>query len=240
MADKMDRILNAAAEQADARVDYAAMHAAVLKKAVARKKTLQKNIIRCASAAAAVVLMLSVGIGLLQRGGYDMMEKASPETADMGAQNLEDNILGGGDRYALAPGGGATPAAPDDSGLACPDVPAEGLPPQCGNTMGYASLYWAEKDFELPVITFSEDIEVLSDASRVLYTIIGGTQEDGAEYVARVLQMYPEGVILKDELGLREGADAHQTVLELLDGAYRVTVSFEQGMLSILAETAQK
>ena len=154
MAEKMDEILRAVADRANAGVDYAAMRSGTLKKAQAKELALRKNISRYGSVAAAAVLLASFGIGALSGGFFGMSAKSeAPDNAYFAVQDpavpeSEEQLFGsesatGGSAPTERANGGddrgdaAAPSTPAATG-----APAVEPPGCCG--LDSASLYWAE------------------------------------------------------------------------------------------------
>lgn len=244
MADRMDDILRAAAEQADARVDYAAMHASILERARAKKQTLRRNAIRYASAAAAVLLLAGVGLGAFGRNHFDLMRGAADQSTAYGGES-QNMLEMDKSAYDLdgANSAGCAPEEPE-AFVCATGAPTAGAgvtdsvePPSfCGS--GCAALYWAEEELELPAVTFGTQSAIEADAAGFRCTVAGSTQADAEEYVARVLDMYP-GSFLPDSAdeAIRQ-TGGYEASAALMDGAYVLTVSFAQGNVIIEAKTA--
>ncbi|HWQ59243.1 MAG TPA: hypothetical protein VN540_09515 [Clostridia bacterium] len=231
MADRFDEIMKAAADRADADVNYAAMHASTLKKAQAKKLALRRNVLRYGSVAAAAVLLIGAGIAAFGGGLAGMRAKSGdqayfaaeqPAALESTKDSLGDAITNG-----VAPADGA-------GGAAATSAPETISPPVCG--LSGCALYWAEQELELPAVTFGESANVESDETHFLYTVTGCASEDFDAYVALVKDMYPGSAPADEE---RTACDVSSVSLELMDGQYLFTVSLADGVLTISVQTIE-
>lgn len=235
MADRMDEILRAVAYQADGGLDYAAMHASILKKARAQKLALRRNIVRYGSVAAAVVLLASVGLNVLLGGFGGMNAKGqSPESAyftvedpaepKSGEQLFGSESTNGGAPDRVAGSGDTADAAATPAATGEPEI----APPGCCG-VDVASLYWAEHSLELPAVSFGKSSQIESDEEHYLCVVTGCTEADFNAYVALIMEMYQDA---------EAGDEAVQTcylskTLKIVDGQYRVVVTLSDGEMRI-------
>jgi hypothetical protein len=237
MADKLDDLLKYAADQADAQVDYAAMHASVLKKAQAKKLALRRNVIRYGSMAAAAVLLVTVGLAALGQGwGMKKMSERGDDTAFYAAEQPQANeaipeqaadgetIVGS----APNPETDATESYYGDSGSGS-IYDSITPPPGCG-IASCDTLYWAQEQLELPAVAFGESASVESDGEHYLCTVTGATIEDYDAYAVLVTDMYPGSSFAADENGC---VSVYSSSAELMDGQYRITLSLAGDEMTI-------
>jgi|GEM_PF-7120820 len=239
MAEKMDEILRAVADRANAGVDYAAMRSGTLKKAQAKELALRKNIIRYGSVAAAAVLLASFGIGALSGGFFGMSAKSeAPDNAYFAVQDpavpeSEEQLFGsesatGGSAPTERANGGddrgdaAAPSTPAATG-----APAVEPPGCCG--LDSASLYWAERALELPAVNFGKSSEVESDGEHYLLVVTGCTEEDFDAYVALIMEMYPDAEAQDEAVQ----SCCLSNTLKIVGGQYRVIVTLSDGEMRI-------
>lgn len=92
MADAFDALMKSIADEADAKVDYAAMHAAVLQKAAAMRRR-RAQFVRYGAMAATLVVLAGVGTLFLRARGDAARsgENAAPQTVEfsMGDQAVD-------------------------------------------------------------------------------------------------------------------------------------------------------
>ena len=83
MADAFDALMKSIADEADAKVDYAAMHAAVLQKAAAMRRR-RAQFVRYGAMAATLVVLAGVGTLFLRARGDAARsgENAAPQTVE--------------------------------------------------------------------------------------------------------------------------------------------------------------
>ncbi len=146
MADAFDALMKSIADEADAKVDYAVMHAAVLQKAAAVRRR-RAQFVRYGAMAATLVVLAGVGTLFLQARGDAARsgENAAPQAvefsmggqaADMAPEGApEEPALGcvpesvcptekAGDAAGVAPSAGASNAARNEAGT--PEVGISG------------------------------------------------------------------------------------------------------------------
>ncbi len=240
MVDRMDDILRNAAEQADARVDYAAMHASILKKAQGKKQALRRDILRYASAAAAVLLLAGVSLRVLGRSNLDLMRGAEGQSAAYGAtpESMLDMEKSAGEEDGV----NSASIAPDEvpeafvyatgAPTAGSSVEDAAEPPSfCGS--GCAALYWAQEELELPAVTFGTQSTIDADATGFRCTVSDGTQKDAEEYLARVLAMYPGSFQPDNTDDAQREPGSYVASVSLMDGAYLLTISTAQANVII-------
>ena len=238
MADRLDDLLNYAADQADAGVDYAAMHASILKKAQVKKLALRRNVIRYGSVAAAAVLLVTVGLAALgQNLGMKQMSERGGDMAFYAAEQPQANdaipeeAAGGETIVGVAPNP-EIDAAQGDFGSAVNDDNTT-PPPGCG-IAGCDTLYWAEQELELPAVAFGDSTSVESDEAHYRFTVTGATMEDYDAYAALVTGMYPGSAFTTDDTGC---VSAYKSSAELMDGQYRITLSLAGDELTVGVQT---
>ncbi len=233
MADKLDKLLTAAAERADASVDYAAMHAAILKKAQMKKRALRTNIIRYGSVAAALVLLLGAGTLALLNSGYGKMNNTGDfaflaEAPQMGEKSAEDArgegaVLEAAPTDALTSGSGAAPTGENEELL----DPAS-LPGCCDE--GADTLFWIERAVTLPGVPFGVDTSVESDDTSYLCVVADCLIEDFDYYVASVEEMYPDIAFTRDT---EATCDMKNVFTGLIYDEFFLTVTFAEGEVRI-------
>lgn len=236
MAERFDELLRAVADRADAGVDYAAMHASILKKADAKKRALRANVLRYGSVAAALVLLLGAGLSIWGRASL-MGKSAAPqeregiltessrgtEDVDMYSGAQEDPANG-----APESGMGGMPAATSD----------EGITPPPGCTLGSCGdnyLIWNEGGLALPAVDFGKSAKVESDEAQFLCTVTGATEEDYEAYVTLTREMYPDSVRSDDAT---DSCKLYSVSAELQEGKYFLTVSLADGEMTIYVSFA--
>ncbi len=82
MADTFEHVMKTLADEADKKVNYAAMREAILQKAAAEKRK-KRSLIRCGAMAATAVILLGTGGLFLASGGMKRADLAAPESAEM-------------------------------------------------------------------------------------------------------------------------------------------------------------
>ena len=118
MADRFEELMKSIAEEADAKVEYAAMREAVLQKAaVARRR--QVRFVRYGAMAATLVILAGVGtLFLKQKGGMNATardaEQASPQAMEYSFADSADGIAPAGDPE-MPEAGNASMAVPEEA-----------------------------------------------------------------------------------------------------------------------------
>lgn len=238
MADKLDEILKHVADQADAQVDYTAMHASVLKKAHAKKLAIRKNVIRYGSLAAAAVLLVTVGLSALGGGFIGMKTRSGEPEAFFAAEQPQDSSAdvekSAGEEMitgvAPNPESGSAAGYGEDTDAGWNDSVTP--PPGCGIT-GCATLYWAEQELELPAVAFGENTSVESDEEHFLVTVFGATRADFDDYVARIAEMYPNDTITDSNSTDKSVRGGIFTTFAIMSGRYTLTVTMVEEDVTI-------
>ena len=118
MADRFEELMKSIAEEADAKVEYAAMREAVLQKAaVARRR--QVRFVRYGAMAATLVILAGVGtLFLKQKGGMNATardaEQAAPQAMEYSFADSADGIAPAGDPE-MPEAGNASVAVPEEA-----------------------------------------------------------------------------------------------------------------------------
>lgn len=245
MADKMDDILQHVADQANAQVDYEAMHASILKKARAGKLAARKKIVRYGSVAAAV-LIVTVGLTVFGRSlrmgsaaseandenecAFYAAENPQADTSTADESTEERDMLGS----ALVPKAEGEDACSGSGGGGDGDSINDAVTPPGCSTANCDTLYWEEKGLELPAVDFGESSEVESDSEHFLCTVTNATADDYEAYIALVNEMYPDGADNRGEA--TNTSEEYDIVVRLADDQYAVSISLSAGVLTISAQ----
>lgn len=207
MADRFDELMKSIADQADARVDYAAMHDAILQKAAAEKRRKRTRILRYGAVAATFVVLVGVGSIFLHTGGVDLgaatkasdtpmaAPGAAPGTQEADTASPEDAMNGTAEAYlsptdaedAEVPAKGAIPQEAAPAATAAPPQEIEGVGPAACMDMddclrGFAS----EAEAYAHVFTVEELAALCRDARE------NGGPMDGFEWLYAPIDE-PEG-----------------------------------------------
>ena len=118
MADRFEELMKSIAEEADARVEYAAMREAVLQKAAAARRR-QVRFVRYGAMAATLVILAGVGtLFLKQKGGMNATardaEQAAPQAMEYSFADSADGIAPAGDPE-MPEAGNASVAVPEEA-----------------------------------------------------------------------------------------------------------------------------
>ncbi len=118
MADRFEELMKSIAEEADAKVEYAAMREAVLQKAAAARRR-QVRFVRYGAMAATLVILAGVGtLFLKQKGGMNATardaEQAAPQAMEYSFADSADGIAPAGDPE-MPEAGNASVAVPEEA-----------------------------------------------------------------------------------------------------------------------------
>lgn len=134
MADTLERMLKTVADEADKKVDYAAMREAILQKA-AKEKQKKRSMIRYGAMAAAAVILVGTGSMFLASGGMKSADLAAPESAEM--RYTESSLTSGSTAESCAEAPEAAPMPESDTAQdvqECapmePEAPAASMAPE--------------------------------------------------------------------------------------------------------------